>query len=67
MWRLFVDYDYSEKTFSLTYDPLRFMKVTTPDLGSLYETVGISMEPLVFDRKKEMHYITFGGSFAVSF
>ena len=67
MWRLFVDYDYSEKTFSLTYDPLRFMKVTTPDLGSLYETIGISMEPLVFDRKKEMHYITFGGSFAVSF
>ena len=40
MWRVFCDYDYSKKTFTLTYDPLRFMKVTTPDLGNLYETHG---------------------------
>ena len=67
MWRVFVDYDYSKKNFTLTYDPLRFMKVTTPDLGNLYETLGINMEPMQFEREKKMHYFTLGASFAVAF
>ena len=67
MWKVFVDYDYSKKTFTLTYDPLRFMKVTTPDLGSVFEIGGFPLDAYVFERKKEMHYITIGGSFAVSF
>ena len=67
MWKVFVDYDYSKKTFTLTYDPLRFLKVTTPDLGSVFEIGGIPLDAYVFKREKEMHYITIGGSFAVNF
>lgn len=67
MWKVFVDYDYSEKTFTLTYNPLRFMKVTTPDLGAIFEIGGIPLDPYIFEREKKMHYITIGGSFAVNF
>ena len=67
MWKVFVDYDYSKKTFTLTYDPLRFLKVTTPDLGSVFEIGGFPLDAYVFKREKEMHYITIGGSFAVNF
>lgn len=67
MWKVFVDYDYSKKKFTLTYDPLRFMKVVTPDLTSLYETLGVAMAPLSFQHEKKMHYVTIGGSFAISF
>ena len=67
MWKLFVDYDYTKKTFTLTYDPLRFMKVTTPDLGALLETMDVQLTPSVYEREKKMHYFTIGGSFAISF
>ena len=67
LWKAFVDYDFSKKKFKLTYDPLRFMKVTAPDLGALFETMDVKLDPQVFERSKNMHYITVGGSFAISF
>ena len=67
MWKAFVDYDYSNKKFTLTYDPLRFMKVTTPDLGALLETMNVQLSPSVYECQKKMHYFTIGGSFAISF
>ena len=67
LWKVFVDYDYTKKTFTLTYDPLRFMKVTTPDLGALLETMDVRLDPSVYEREKKMHYFTIGGSFAISF
>ena len=67
MWKVFVDYDYSKKKFTLTYDPLRFMKMTTPDLGALLETMDVQLDPSVYEREKKMHYVTVGGSFAISF
>ena len=67
LWKAFVDYDYSKKTFTLTYDPLRFMKVTTPDLGALLETMNVQLDPSVYEHQKKMHYVTVGGSFAISF
>lgn len=67
LWKVFVDYDYSNKKFTLTYDPLRFMKVTTPDLGALLETMDVRLEPSVYEREKKMHYVIVGGSFAISF
>ena len=66
-WRLFVDYDYSKKTFTLTYDPLRYLNVITPDLGTVFDTLGAPLDPMVYEREKKMHYITLGGSFAISF
>ena len=67
MWKVFVDYDYSKKTFTLKYDPWSFMKVMTPALGAAYETFGVPMAPLEFEKEKKMHYFTIGGSFAISF
>ena len=67
MWKVFVDYDYSKKTFSLTYDPLRYLNIITPDLGTVFETLGAPLDPMVYEREKKMHYITLGGSFAISF
>ena len=66
-WKVFVDYDYSDKTFTLTYDPLHFMKVITPDIGTLLETMSVQLTPEVYERKKTMQYFTIGGSFAISF
>ena len=66
-WRVFCDYDYSKKTFTLKYDPFSFMKVMTPDLSTLYEVCGIPTTPLEFEKEKKMHYLTIGASFAVSF
>ena len=67
MWKIFVDYDYSKKTFKLTYDPMSFMNVMTPDLGMVFDILGAPTNPLVFEQEKKMHYFTIGGSFAVSF
>ena len=67
MWKVFLDYDYSKKIFKLTYDPMRFMKVTAPDLSTVFEIGGIALEPMIFEREKKMHYLTLGASFAVSF
>ncbi|MBP5715456.1 MAG: phosphatase PAP2 family protein [Prevotella sp.] len=66
-WRVFCDYDYSKKTFTLKYDPFSFMKVMTPDLSTVYEVCGIPTAPLEFEKEKKMHYLTIGASFAVSF
>ena len=67
MWRVFVDYDYSKKEFELTYDPLRFLKLTTPDLSALFTTMNTSLDPYIYKKEKTMHYFTIGASFAVSF
>ena len=67
MWRVFCDYDYSKKTFTLKYDPFSFMKVMTPDLSMVYEVCGMPTAPLEFEKEKKMHYLTIGASFAVSF
>jgi hypothetical protein len=67
MWRVFVDYDYSKKEFELTYDPLRFLKLTTPDLSALFTTMNTSLDPYIYKKEKKMHYFTIGASFAISF
>ena len=66
-WRLFCDYDYSKKEFTLTYDPLRFLKVGTPNLTTLFETLGAPMDPVVYKKEKKVNYFTIGASFAVNF
>ena len=67
MWRVFCDYDYSKKTFTLKYDPWSFMRVMTPDLSTVFEICGLPTAPMEFEKEKKMHYLTIGASFAVSF
>lgn len=66
-WRVYVDYDYSQKEFTLTYDPYRFMKLSTPNLEAVYQVAGTDLEPYQFKKKKDVHYFTVGGSFLITF
>ena len=66
-WRVYFDYDYSHKEFTLTYDPYRFMKLSTPNLEAIYRVAGTDLEPYQFKKKKEVHYFTVGGSFLITF
>ena len=66
-WRVYADYDYSHKEFTLTYDPYRFMKLATPSLEAIYQAAGTNLEPYQFKKKKDVNYFTIGGSFMVTF
>ena len=58
-WRLFVDYDYTRKTYTMTYDPFRFLSAAiNQELGEINVSQSI---------KKKRHTFIFGGSFTVSF
>ena len=67
MWRVFVDYDYSAKTFTLKADPYRFFRHATPNMESIFMAVGSNLNPIEFRKKKDVHFFTVGGSFAVNF
>jgi hypothetical protein len=64
---VFVDYDYSEKTFTLEYDPLHFTKVATPNIANLVTIIGFEVNPYRFEVKKNVNLFTIGGSFAITF
>lgn len=66
-WKVFCDYDYSRKTFTMKYDPYRFLNVATPNLEELYAGIGIDISPLEFEKTTKLHYWTIGGSFTINF
>ena len=66
-WKVFVDYDYSKNTFTLNYDPYRFLWIATPTLALLYDQYGFNINPVTYELEKKVNYITIGGSFAISF
>ena len=43
------------------------MKLSTPNLESIYQIAGTDLEPYQFKKKKDVHYFTIGGSFMVNF
>ena len=66
-WRLFCDYDFSKKEYTLTADPLRYFKVGTPNISSLFDMLGAPMDPIVYKKEKNVSFFTIGASFAVNF
>ncbi|MBQ8158723.1 MAG: phosphatase PAP2 family protein [Prevotella sp.] len=66
-WKVFVDYDYSQKEFTLTADPYRYLKHAAPNFVSLIETLGSNLDPIEFKLKKNLNHFTIGGSFAITF
>ena len=70
-WRLFVDYDYSEKKFNMKYDPYHFMKYgmteTSQSLTTVVATNTSLFDGIEYRKKKNMHYVTLGLSFLVNF
>ena len=71
-WRIYCDYDYSEKDFTLTGDPYNYMKSAlsknTYDLvnNSLVSPYGALLDPIVYKKTKKMNFFTLGLSFMVS-
>ena len=66
-WKVFIDYDYSRKTFTMKYDPYRYLYIATPNLEELYASIGLDIDPWEFEKTKKLHYWTVGGSFTINF
>lgn len=71
-WRLYCDYDYSKKTYTMTNDSYHFLKKGLTDGAySLISNRDVSnlayaLEPLVFKKTMKMNYFTIGLSFLVN-
>ena len=69
-WKLFVDYDYSEKNFTLKYDPLNYMRRALTNssytMAQYIEELYPYLSPMEYKKSKKMHYVTLGLSFMVN-
>ncbi len=69
-WRIFIDYDYTEKTYTLKYDPFHFLSSNlTPSaygLAILHPHIASLSSPVETKKSKKMNYFTLGLSFVVN-
>jgi len=67
-WRLFCDYDYTEKSYTLRHNPYHFLqKALTPEAYNLmWLASDIVLDPRELNKDKKMHYFTVGLSFLVN-
>ena len=69
-WRLFVDYDYTKKTYTLKYDPYHFLRagLTESAFSLLQLATGETnvLSPVEYKKDKKMNYFTLGLSFLVN-
>ena len=69
-WKLFVDYDYTEKDFTLKYDPLNYMREALTNnsfvLAQNIENLYPYLSPMEYKKTKKMNYVTIGLSFMVN-
>ena len=69
-WRLFLDYDYSKKNFTMKYDPYHYLQDGLT--GQAYEMVQLLsdyssfLDPIEFRKTKKMNYYTIGMSFMIN-
>ncbi len=66
-WRVFCDYDYSKRVYTLTYDPMRFMKVAMPNAESFFRNYEANLDAVNYKKNKSVNLFTVGASFMVSF
>ena len=59
-WKIFFDYDFTRKTYTMTYDPKGFYQ-------DLFPEEHMDWEPTTKSIKKNMNSFVLGGSFAVNF
>jgi hypothetical protein len=69
-WRLFCDYDYTEKDFTLKFDPYHFLKNNVTDgtytFMQAFSEYASDMNPIEYKKTKKMNYVTIGLSFLVN-
>ena len=67
-WKLFLDYDFARKTYTMTYDPDGYVKDAMP---SVYQEIikqdAKALDPETQSIKKNMNNFVLGGSFVVNF
>jgi len=68
-WKIFCDYDYTHKTYTMTYDLGHFMYDGMPTMISYMNIVydDVDYLPEAFTIKKKMHTWVLGASLSVSF
>ncbi len=71
-WRVFIDYDYTRKTYTLTKDAGHYGKYLMPNMqglpmDELSEVPSDIFAPEVYKLKKDMYQWVLGGSFCVNF
>ena len=69
-WKIFLDYDYARKTYTLEYNPYGFLEKASPEMyqesksdPEAWEEVG----PARAEIKKSRNTFVLGGSFAINF
>ena len=69
-WRLFVDYDYSKKNFTMKYDPYHYLQDGLTgqayDMVQLLSDYSSFLDPIEFKKSKKMNYYTIGMSFMIN-
>ena len=66
-WKVFCDYDYTRKTYTLEYDPYRYLYDACPDYLALSTLLGDNSEPIQMKTKKNMSQFVIGASFSIQF
>jgi len=66
-WKVFLDYDYTLKDYTMTYDPDRYLTEAIPSALSLATIKGNPPVPTVSNISKHMHTLVLGGAFSISF
>ena len=66
-WRLFLDYDFTRKTYTLTKDDAHYARYLMPNITGLPGIGNEIFVPETYKLKKNMHQWVLGGSFCVNF
>ena len=66
-WKVFCDFDYTKKTYSLKYDEDFYVSEAMPNAVDFNRIMGEDREVYTFTKKKAMRQWVLGASFTVSF
>jgi membrane-associated phospholipid phosphatase len=69
-WRIFCDYDFTEKKYTLKYDPLNYMRKALTNnsyaLAQSIDELAPYLTAMEYRKSKKMHFVTLGLSFMVN-
>ena len=69
-WRIFLDYDYSYRTYTIIYDPMHFLKAAARNVtfnGSPVSSVERYVKPNVASLKRGLAQTVLGAAFSITF
>ena len=66
-WKVFCDYDYTRKDYTLTYDPDFYVGQAMPEMIGMAALMGEAVQPEKHTIRKHVNSFVLGASFAVTF